>query len=107
MKHNINIIRSVWRQWRKPSRATLDAICSQNAMYEAGTETKRRAQLLDSAARQHIARLAAERHELLTMAKAVVRLRDMNESLVRLQKAGNHLIDTVSEVEVTTTSRKA
>jgi len=26
MKHNINVIKSVWRRLRKPSRATLDAI---------------------------------------------------------------------------------
>jgi hypothetical protein len=29
MKHNINVIKSVWRRLRKPSRATLDAIFSQ------------------------------------------------------------------------------
>jgi hypothetical protein len=31
MKHNIDVIKSVWRRLRKPSRATLDAIFSQNA----------------------------------------------------------------------------
>jgi len=30
MKHNIDVIKSVWRRLRKPSRATLDAIFSQN-----------------------------------------------------------------------------
>jgi hypothetical protein len=88
MKHNINVIESVWRRLRKPTRAPLAAICSQNGMYEAGIETKRKAQTLDSAVWQHMERLEAERHELLTMAKAVVCLRDMNESLARLQKAG-------------------
>jgi hypothetical protein len=32
MKHNIDVIKSVWRRLRKPSRATLDAIFSQNAV---------------------------------------------------------------------------
>lgn len=31
MKHNINIIQSVWCRWRKPSRGELGAICSQNS----------------------------------------------------------------------------
>jgi glycerol kinase len=40
MKYNINVIKSVWRRLRKPSRATLDAICSQNAVYtEANRKT--------------------------------------------------------------------
>ena len=30
MKYNINVIKFVWRQVRKPSRVTLDAIISQN-----------------------------------------------------------------------------
>jgi hypothetical protein len=67
---------------RKPSRATLAAICSQNPQnypaYEAGIEAKRKAQTLDSAAWQHMTRLEADRHNFLTMAKTVVRLRDMN-----------------------------
>jgi hypothetical protein len=32
VKHNIDVIKSVWRRLRKPSRATLDAIFSQNAV---------------------------------------------------------------------------
>jgi hypothetical protein len=31
MKYNINVIKSVWHRLRKPSRATLDAICSKDA----------------------------------------------------------------------------
>jgi hypothetical protein len=31
MKKNINLIESVWRRLRKPSRATLDAIRSKDA----------------------------------------------------------------------------
>jgi hypothetical protein len=30
MKPNINVVKSVWRRLRKPNRATLDAIFSQN-----------------------------------------------------------------------------
>ena len=33
MKYNINVMKSVWRRLRKPSQATLDAICSQKAVY--------------------------------------------------------------------------
>jgi hypothetical protein len=33
MKCNINVIKSVWRRLRKPSRATLDALCSKDAVY--------------------------------------------------------------------------
>ena len=33
MKYNINVIRSVWRQLRRPSQARLDAISRQNAVY--------------------------------------------------------------------------
>src|SRR5258705_1039525 len=33
MKYNINVIKSVWRRLRKPSPATLDAICSKDAVY--------------------------------------------------------------------------
>jgi len=32
MEYNINVFKSVWRRLRKPSRATLDAIFSQNAL---------------------------------------------------------------------------
>ena len=72
MKYNINVIKSVWRRLPKPSRVTLDAISSQNSQQKPLTQT------LDSAVRQQIARLEADRHNLLTMAKTVVRLRDMN-----------------------------
>jgi hypothetical protein len=72
MKYNINVSKSVWRRLRKPSRVTLDAISSQNSQKNPLTQT------LDSAARQHIAWLEADRLNLLTMAKTVVRLRDMN-----------------------------
>jgi hypothetical protein len=33
MKYNINVIKSVWRRLRKPSRATLVAFYSQKAVY--------------------------------------------------------------------------
>jgi hypothetical protein len=33
MKYNINVIKSVWRRLRKPSRATLDAIRSKYAVH--------------------------------------------------------------------------
>jgi hypothetical protein len=33
MNYNINVMKSVWRRLRKPSQATLDAICSQKAVY--------------------------------------------------------------------------
>lgn len=40
MKYNINVIKSVWRKVRKPSRATLDAVSSKNAVYtEVFSET--------------------------------------------------------------------
>jgi hypothetical protein len=32
MKYNIKVIKSVWRRVRKPSQATLEAICSKNAV---------------------------------------------------------------------------
>jgi hypothetical protein len=99
MKHNINVIKSVWRRWQKPTRATLAAIGSQNAMYEAGGGIKRRAQTLDSAVRQHIARLEADRDELLTMAKTVVRLRDMNVQPRPSSEIINGLRDTIARVE--------
>jgi hypothetical protein len=90
MKHNINVIKSVWRRWRKPTRATITAICSQNPQNDpaclAGRETKRKAQTLDSAVWQHMERLEADRHDLLTMAKTVVRLRGMNVSTAAKQR---------------------
>ena len=72
MKYNINVMKSVWRRLRRPSRVTLDAISSQNSRKKSLMET------LDSAVREQIARLEADHHNLLTMAKTVVRLRDMN-----------------------------
>jgi hypothetical protein len=40
MKYNINVIKSVWRRLCKLSRATLDALCSKDAVYtEAFSET--------------------------------------------------------------------
>ena len=33
MQYNINVMKSVWRRLHKPSRATLDAICSKDAVY--------------------------------------------------------------------------
>jgi hypothetical protein len=39
MKYNINVIKSVWRRLRKPSRARLNAICSQNAVYNQANRT--------------------------------------------------------------------
>jgi hypothetical protein len=103
MKHNINVIKSVWRRWRKPSRTTIAAICSQNPQndpaYEADRETKRKAQTLDSGVWQHVTRLEADRHELLTMAKTVVRLRDMNVQPRPSSEIINGLRDTIARVE--------
>ena len=96
---NIEILESVWRRWRKPSRATLAAIGSQNATCEPGGEIKRRAQTLDSAVRQHIARLEADRAELLTMAKTIVRLRDMNVQPRPSSEIINALRETIATVE--------
>ena len=101
MKYNISVIKSVWRRWHKPSRATIAAICSQNAQnypaYEIAGETKRKAETLDSAVRQHMARLEADHLDLLTMAKTVVRLRDMN--VYPSSEIINALRDTVARVE--------
>jgi hypothetical protein len=99
MKPNINVIKSVWRHWRRPSRATLAAIGFQNATFEAGGEIKRRAQTLDSAVRQRMERLEADRHDLLTMAKAVVHLRDMNVHPRPSSEIINALRDTIARVE--------
>jgi hypothetical protein len=33
MKYNLNVNKSVWRRLRKPSRATLDALWSKDAVY--------------------------------------------------------------------------
>jgi hypothetical protein len=103
MKYNINVIESVWRRWRKPSGATMAAICSQNPQndpaYEASRETKRKAQTLDSVVRQHIERLEADRDDLLTMAKTVVRLRDMNVHPRPSSEIINALRETIARVE--------
>jgi hypothetical protein len=53
MNYNFNVIKFVWRQLRKPSRATLDAIISQNPQQTPLTQT------LDSAVWQQISRLEA------------------------------------------------
>ena len=91
MKYNINVMKSVWRRLRKPSRATLDAISSQNSQKKPLT------QALDSAVQQQIARLEAHRHNLLTMAKTVVRLRDMN--VIPGKEIINGLRDAITSVE--------
>jgi len=91
MKYNIYVIKSVWRQLRRPSRATLDAISSQNAQKKALTQT------LDSAVRQQIARLEADHYNLLTMAKTVVRLRDMK--VIPGKEIINGLRDAIAGLE--------
>ena len=91
MKYNINVIKSVWRRVRKPSRVTLDAISSQNSQKKSLMET------LDSAVRERIARSEADRNNLLTMAKTVVRLRDMN--VIPSSEIINGLRDTIARVE--------
>jgi hypothetical protein len=91
MKYNINVIKSVWRRLRKPSLVTLDAISLQNSQKNALTQT------LDSAVRQHIGRLEADRLNLLTMAKTVVRLRDMN--VIPDREIINGLRDAIARVE--------
>jgi hypothetical protein len=91
MNYNVNVIKFVWRQVRKPSRVTLDAISAQNSQKKPLTQT------LDSAVRQHIARLEADRYNLLTMAKTVVRLRNMN--VIPDREIINGLRDTIARVE--------
>ena len=91
MKYNINVIKSVWRRLSKPSRVTLDAISSQNS------QSTLLAQTLDSAMRQHIAQLEAAPRNLLTMAKTVVRLRDMN--VIPGKEIINGLRDAIASVE--------
>jgi len=88
---------------RKPGRATIAAIRSETARnypaYEAGKETKRQAETLDSAVRQYIARLEADRDELLTMTKTVVRLRYMNVHPRPSSEIIKVLRDTIARVE--------
>jgi hypothetical protein len=93
MKYNINVIKSVWRKWRKPDQATLDAIGSQNSRKTLLT------QALDSAVLQHIAQLEADRRDLLTMAKAVVNLRDMNVHPRPSSEMIHVLRNTIARVE--------
>ena len=93
MKYNINVIKSVWRRWHKPSRATIAAICSQNSQNVLLTRT------LDSAVWQHIAQLEADRRDLLTMAKAVVNLRDMNVHPRPSSEMIHVLRNTIARVE--------
>jgi hypothetical protein len=91
MRYNINVIKSVWRQLRRPSRATLEVISSQNSQKKSLMET------LDSAVQEQVARLEADRQSLLTMAKTVVRLRDMN--VIPSSEIINGLRDTIARVE--------
>jgi hypothetical protein len=97
MKYNINVIKSVWRRLCKPSRVTLDAISSQNP------QKTPLAQTLDSTVWQHISRLEADRRDLLTMAKAVVRLRDMNVH----PRPSSEMIQALHETIATGERRKA
>jgi len=46
MKYNINVIKFVWRQLRKPSRVTLDAITIASANPEVGIPQFSRVRLL-------------------------------------------------------------
>jgi hypothetical protein len=127
MKYNINVIKSVWRQWRKPSQATLDAIGSQNARnimtdgrrtprnvnyatYDAVKDVKCKAQTLDwkrltqtlhSTVWRHVARLETDRHDVLTAAKAVVHSRDMSVDRRPSSVSINVLRDTIAKVEST------
>ena len=75
MKYNINVIKFVWRQLRKPSRVTLDAatLPTPLSLWNIGTNsgacaiTSQNSQktplmrTLNSAVWQHIARLQADR----------------------------------------------
>jgi hypothetical protein len=128
MKYNINVIKSVWRQWRKPSRATFDAIGSQNppnimtdgrrtprnanyAMSEADGRAECKAQQLDSrewkrltqtlhpTVWQHVTQLEADRHDVLTAAKAVVHSRDINVERRPSSVSINVLRDTIARLE--------
>jgi hypothetical protein len=97
MKYNINVVKSVWRRLRKPNRATLDAICSQNLKNIHPTRA------LDSAVWDHIARLEADRRDLLTMVKAVVHLRDMDVH----PRPSSEMIRVLRETIATVERRKA
>jgi cytochrome c556 len=93
MKYNINIIKSAWRRWSKPSQSTLDAISSQSSQNMAPTRA------LDSSVWQQIAQLEADRRDLLTMAKAVVHLRDANVHPRPSSEMIRVLRDTIAAVE--------
>jgi hypothetical protein len=93
MKYDINVIKSVWRRLHKPGRATLAAIHSQNSQKTLLTQT------LDSTVWQLIARLEADRRDLLTMAKAVVHSRDMNVDRRPSSVSINVLHDTIARLE--------
>ena len=95
MKYNINLIKSVWRRWSKPSPATIDVISSHTSQHTYP------ARALDSAVWQHIARLEADRRDLLTMAKAVVHSRDMNVDRRPSSVSINVLRDTIATVDST------
>jgi hypothetical protein len=97
MKYNINVIKSVWRRLRKPNESTLDAISFRNSKNMPPT------QALDSAVWQHIARLEADRRDLLTMAKAVVQLRDMDVH----PRPSSEMIRVLRETIATVERRKA
>lgn len=128
MKYNINVIKSVWRGWRKPGRATLDAIGSQsarsmmidgrrtpwNANYatcQADGQAKRKAQTLDSqewkrltqtlhpALWQRVTQLEADHQDVLTAAKAVVHSRDINVERRPSSVSINVLRDTIARLE--------
>jgi hypothetical protein len=130
MKYNINVIKSVWRQWRKPGRATLEAIGPQNArnimidgrrtprnanygMYDADAGAEHKAQTLDlqewnrltqtlhPAVWQHVTQLEADHHDVVTAAKAVVHSRDMSVDRRPSSVSINVLRDTIAKVEST------
>lgn len=128
MKYNINVIKSVWCRWRKPSRATLDAIGSQHprnimtdgrrtpqnanyAMCQAGGEAKRKAQRLDleelkrltqtlhPTVWQRVTQLEADHHDVLIAATAVVHSRDINVERRPSSVSINVLRDTIARLE--------
>jgi hypothetical protein len=128
MKYNINVIKSVWRRWRKPSQATLDAIGShsarsvmidgrrtprdaKDAMYEADGRAERKAQRMDSqewkrltetlhpTVWQHVTQLEADHQDMLIAAKAVVRSRDINVERRPSSVSINVLRDTIERLE--------
>jgi hypothetical protein len=125
MKYNTNVIKSVWRQWRKPSRATLDAIGSQiagsmmvdgrraprnansvtcradrQAIRKSSTlDWKRLTETLHPAVWQHATQLEADHHDVLIAAKAVVHSRDINVERRPSSVSINVLRDTIARLE--------